>query len=168
MYYSAFSPIPHADPRLPAARPPLVREHRLYQADWLLRFYGFEAHELVADADRNLSLEMDPKLAWALAHRGYFPVDVNKASREELLRIPGVGVRNVERMLAQRGQRRLAIADLKKMRVAWSRAAPFVIAADANPAAAGLDRAALPGKVKTRNRQLLLFEAADGAGSGEF
>src|SRR5690606_19773124 len=95
VYYSAYSPIPHADARLPGKSPSLVREHRLYQADWLLRFYGFTADEIVAEADHNLSLEIDPKTAWALANRHRFPVDVNTAPREELLRIPGVGVRNV-------------------------------------------------------------------------
>jgi putative DNA modification/repair radical SAM protein len=91
VYYSAFSPIPHADGRLPAARPPLIREHRLYQADWLLRFYRFKADELVVEADRNLALDIDPKLAWALAHREVFPVDINRADRESLLRCPAPG-----------------------------------------------------------------------------
>jgi putative DNA modification/repair radical SAM protein len=105
VYYSAFSPIPHADPRLPVKTPPLVREHRLYQADWLMRFYGFAADELTAVSE-NLSLDYDPKLAWALAHRELFPVDVNRASREQLLRVPGLGVRNVERILTVRASAR--------------------------------------------------------------
>src|SRR5699024_7720423 len=95
VYHPAYSPTPHADARLPARRPPLLREHRLYQADWLLRFYGFEAGEIAAPG-ANLALDLDPKLAWALAHRGRFPVDVNAAPRELLLRVPGVGVRNVD------------------------------------------------------------------------
>ncbi|MCA9259365.1 MAG: putative DNA modification/repair radical SAM protein, partial [Planctomycetales bacterium] len=99
VYYSAFSPIPHADERLPAQRAPLLREHRLYQADWLMRFYGFDVNELASGADRNLADDVDPKLAWALVNRDQFPIDVNVASREQLLRIPGIGVRNVQRML---------------------------------------------------------------------
>jgi predicted DNA-binding helix-hairpin-helix protein len=95
VYYTAFSPIPHADSRLPPSQPPLLREHRLYQADWLLRFYHFKPDELTVGDDRNLTLDIDPKLAWALAHRGQFPVDVNRADRELLLRIPGVGARSV-------------------------------------------------------------------------
>ena len=113
VYYSAYSPIPHADARLPGQSPPLIREHRLYQADWLMRFYGFEANEIVAEKDQNLSLDIDPKLAWALANRHFFPVDVNRASREELLRIPGIGVRNVKRILTIRKHKMLRTADLR-------------------------------------------------------
>ena len=91
VYYSAFSPIPDASATLPPAHAPLVREHRLYQADWLLRFYGFTAPELQTDTAGNLDLAMDPKLSWALAHREHFPVDVNTAPREQLLRIPRHG-----------------------------------------------------------------------------
>jgi putative DNA modification/repair radical SAM protein len=167
IYYSAYSPIPHADARLPGRSPPLIREHRLYQADWLLRFYGFEADELVAEADRNLSLEMDPKLAWALAHRERFPVDVNRADREMLLRIPGVGTRTVRSMLKIRRHKRLRVEDLKKLRVAWKRAEPFVVTADHNPGLSQLDSQHLSTKFKTRDRQLLLFEAAESARSGE-
>ncbi len=167
VYYSAYSPIPHADARLPGMAPPLVREHRLYQADWLIRFYGFEANEIVADADQNLSLEIDPKLAWALANRHFFPVDVNRASREELLRIPGVGVRNVKRILQIRGYKSLRIADLKKLRVAWNRTKLFVITADHNPCLANLDKVNLSGKAKPKNEQLMLFDTAQSALSGE-
>ena len=99
VYYSAFSPIQHSAPGMANEKPPLVREHRLYQADWLMRFYGFASSELVAEADGNLSLDHDPKLAWALQHRDFFPVDVNAASREALLRVPGLGVRNVDRIV---------------------------------------------------------------------
>ena len=91
VYYSAFSPLAHGDARLPAEAPPLVREHRLYQADWLVRFYGFRVDELVDAARPQLDLDVDPKLAWALAHREAFPVDVNRAPREALLRVPGLG-----------------------------------------------------------------------------
>jgi putative DNA modification/repair radical SAM protein len=167
VYYSAFSPIPHADARLPGKSPPLVREHRLYQADWLIRWYGFEVNELVTEADRNLSLERDPKLAWAIANRHFFPVDVNRASREQLLRVPGLGVRNVDRILQVRAHQRLRIADLKKLRVAWNRAKAFLLTADNNPSVASLDRLALAQELEPRCRQLLLFESQDSARSGE-
>ncbi len=166
VYYSPYSPIPHADARLPGQSPPLVREHRLYQADWLLRFYGFRADELVAEADRNLSLEIDPKLAWALAHREQFPVDVNMADRESLLRIPGVGQKSVRGILRTRRHHRLRIVDLEKLRVAWKRAAPFVVTADHNPALRLLDALALRAHVRPQ-RQLLLFESKSMARSGE-
>jgi putative DNA modification/repair radical SAM protein len=167
VYYSAYSPIPHADARLPGQSPPLIREHRLYQADWLMRFYGFQANEIVADADKNLSLEMDPKLAWALANRHFFPVDVNQASREELLRIPGIGARNVQRILSIRRHKSLRSEDLKKLRVAWNRAKCFVVTADSNPDLANLDKANLKEKTKPQTVQLLLFDAANSALTGE-
>ena len=112
VYYSAFSPIPEASAALPLVQPPLLREHRLYQADWLLRFYGFSAEEIASATDGgHLDLELDPKLAWALRHRGLFPLDVNRAARELLLRVPGFGTRTVERILAAR--RRVARATLQ-------------------------------------------------------
>src|SRR6476620_9548200 len=107
VYYSAFSPIPDAARALPLKAAPLMREHRLYQADWLMRFYGFEHDEIVAGSDGMLSLEVDPKLAWALAHRERFPVDLNTAPRELLLRVPGLGVKSVGRVLQARRVRRL-------------------------------------------------------------
>ena len=167
VYYSAYSPIPHADARLPGKSPPLVREHRLYQADWLMRWYGFEMQELIVTPDRNLSLELDPKFAWALANRQQFPVDVNRAPREMLLRVPGFGVRNVEKMLLIRKHHQLQTVDLKKLRVAWNRARAFVITADHNPGLAELDRADLAARLQPKKQQLLLFEAADSARSGE-
>ncbi len=167
VYYSAYSPIPHADARLPGQSPPLIREHRLYQADWLMRFYGFTASEIVAESDSNLSLEMDPKLAWAIANRHFFPVDVNRASREELLRIPGVGGRNVERILRIRKYQKIRSADLRKLRVAWNRTKWFVETADHNPGLASLDKLYLGRKAKPQTKQLLLFDAASSAISGE-
>ena len=167
VYYSAYSPIPHADARLPGKSPPLVREHRLYQADWLLRFYGFDANELVAEADRNLSLDVDPKLAWALAHREYFPVDVNLAPREELLRIPGIGAKSVARILKIRQHHALQVADLKKLRVAWKRTAHFVVTADHNPGLKKLDDLHLKQQFVQQPRQLTLFDAHASAKSGE-
>jgi len=116
VYYSAFSPIPDSASRLPLQRPPLMREHRLYQADWLMRFYGFDRAEIVGE-DENLDLEIDPKLAWALKHRERFPVDVNAADRELLLRTPGLGVRSVERIIAMRRLTRLTLATCSGSRV---------------------------------------------------
>ena len=112
IYYSSFSPFPMGDARLPQAAPPLVREHRLYQADWLMRYYGFHAAELTSDRDPNLSLSKDPKLTWAEAHPEFFPVDVNAGSREALLRVPGIGYRNVERILRIRRYHQLTLDDL--------------------------------------------------------
>jgi putative DNA modification/repair radical SAM protein len=137
VYYSAFSPIPDASAVLPLVRPPLMREHRLYQADWMMRFYGFSSAEVAASADASgqLALDMDPKLAWALKHRGFFPLDVNRAPREALLRIPGLGVKAVERILAARAHRRLRLDDVGRMTVSVAKLRPFLIAADWRPVA---------------------------------
>jgi putative DNA modification/repair radical SAM protein len=160
-YYSAFSPIPHADPALPLKTIPLVREHRLYQADWLIRFYGFSADELTTPADRNLSLDTDPKLAWALRHREFFPIDVNKAGKNALLRVPGFGVRNVMRILQIRRYRALTLADLAKLKISVKKSQYFVVTADQNPAAKKIDAVRLPVK------QLGLFDTAETARTGE-
>jgi putative DNA modification/repair radical SAM protein len=133
VYYSAFSPIPSASSRLPLVAPPLVREHRLYQADWLMRFYGFDVAEITSEAQPDLPLGIDPKLAWALRHPATFPVDVNRAPRELLLRVPGLGVRNVDRILAIRRWHRLALADLTRLRVSVAKTLPFVVTADHVP-----------------------------------
>ncbi|WP_281982726.1 putative DNA modification/repair radical SAM protein [Thalassorhabdomicrobium marinisediminis] len=134
VYYSAFSPIPDSTKALPLVRPPLQREHRLYQADWLLRFYGFELDEITGvTADGNLELDYDPKLAWALAHQGLFPVDVNKASREILLRVPGFGVKTVNRILTTRRHRTLRYEDLTRMGVPMKKARTFVTAGGWSP-----------------------------------
>ena len=134
MYYSGFSPIPYSDARLPVHRVPLVREHRLYQADWLMRFYGFDASELTLPDSPNLRLDRDPKLEWALRNRHRFPVDVNTAAEPELLRVPGFGVRNIKRMLKIRRFVRLRLADLIQLRVPLNKAKSFIITADHNPA----------------------------------
>jgi putative DNA modification/repair radical SAM protein len=134
VYYSAFSPIPEASPALPAKAPPLQREHRLYQADWLMRFYGFDAEEIVAGAaDGMLDLAIDPKLAWALRNRARFPVDVNRAERELLLRVPGLGKRSVERILAARRHRTLRLEDLGRLTASLTKLRPFVVTADHRP-----------------------------------
>jgi putative DNA modification/repair radical SAM protein len=133
VYYSAFSPIPDASAALPPAAAPLLREIRLYQADWLLRFYGFALEEVPTGADGMLHLEMDPKLAWALAHRDEFPVDINCAGREQLLRVPGMGVRSVDRILAARRHQRLRWADLGRLRLPLAKLRPFVVTPDYRP-----------------------------------
>ena len=161
-YYSAFSPIPFSNPLLPASRIPLVREHRLYQADWLMRFYGFSAAELTTSAEQNLSLEKDPKLAWALRHREFFPVDVNKAGKEALLRVPGLGVRNVKRILRIRKYRMLRLLDLAKLRIPTKRAQFFVVTADHNPNVRKLDGNGLPQVFTPEPAQLSLFSAITG------
>ncbi|MGC4007067.1 MAG: putative DNA modification/repair radical SAM protein [Pirellulales bacterium] len=166
VYYSAYSPIPHPDARLPNAGPPLLREHRLYQADWLMRFYGFAAAELTTAERPNLSLDHDPKLAWALAHREWFPIDVNRALRELLLRVPGFGARNVQRILLARKQRSLSVVDLSKLRVAWNRARDFVITTDHRPKTTLLESPRLGDKL-LRPRQLTLFDADVSARTGE-
>ena len=134
VYYSAFSPIPDASSRLPLVSPPLQREHRLYQADWLLRFYGFDLDEITAAApDGNLDLQIDPKLAWALANRALFPVDVNAASREMLLRVPGFGVKSVNRIIASRRHRTLRYEDLARLGCSMKKAASFIVAGGWTP-----------------------------------
>lgn len=134
VYYSAFSPIPHSSTALPLVEPPLMREHRLYQADWLMRFYGFEADEIVANGGSgNLDLEIDPKLAWALAHRALFPLDVNRAGREMLLRVPGFGTRTVDRILAARRAGPLRYGDLVRIGALMGKAKPFVLVPDWTP-----------------------------------
>jgi predicted DNA-binding helix-hairpin-helix protein len=142
VYYSAYSPIPDASSLLPPTAPPLVREHRLYQADWLVRFYGFEVPEILSGGEAGmLALEIDPKLAWALRHRERFPVDLNTAPREALLRVPGLGKKAVERILAARRHTRLRLPDLARLRVPLAKVAPFVTAP--GHAARSLDGAGL-------------------------
>ena len=159
VYYSAFSPIPDASAVLPLKRPPLLREHRLYQSDWLMRFYGFAADEVAAAAGEGgmLPLDIDPKLAWALRHREIFPVDVNRAPREALLRVPGLGVRAVNGIVTARRQRRLRLEDVARMTGSIARLRPFVVAADWRPTLL-TDRADLKALVAPRKaEQLELF-----------
>ena len=155
VYYSAFSPIPDASARLPLSPAPLLREHRLYQADWLMRFYGFSVGE-ITEAGGMLDLSVDPKLGWALRNRGRFPVDVNRACREELLRVPGLGKTSVERILATRRFRSVSSQDLARLRVSVAKVAPFVKLADHTPSIADLDRERFADRFKSKPRQLAL------------
>ncbi|WP_158805578.1 MULTISPECIES: putative DNA modification/repair radical SAM protein [unclassified Acidisoma] len=137
VYYSAFSPIPDASSMLPLIRPPLMREHRLYQADWLMRFYGFSVEEIATgSAGGMLDLAIDPKLAWALQHRDWFPVDVNRASREMLLRVPGFGTKSVKQMLSSRRWRRLRLEDIARLCRGVKSSMPFITAEDWQPGGA--------------------------------
>jgi putative DNA modification/repair radical SAM protein len=133
VYYSAFSPIPDASKMLPLKAPPLVREHRLYQADWLLRFYGFNTEEIVTGQDGMLDLDVDPKMAWALQHREQFPVDLNRAPKAMLLRVPGLGVTSVARILSARRVRAIRYDDLARLRVSLKKILPFVLLPDYHP-----------------------------------
>ena len=160
VYYSAFSPIPDAARALPLQPPPLLREHRLYQADWLMRFYGFAHEEIAPSAAAMLSLEVDPKLAWALGHRERFPVELDRAPKELLLRVPGLGVKAVARILQARRLRRLRLDDLERLRVPLAKVLPFVALIDHRPGAA-LDSEALADRLSPRSalpRQGSLFE----------
>lgn len=155
VYYSAFSPIPDSSALLPLKRPPLLREHRLYQADWLLRFYGFEVEE-IAGPSGMLDLEVDPKLAWALANRGAFPVDVNKAERDLLLRVPGFGTKTVGRILDARRHGAIRYEHLAAMGAVMKTAKAFITLPGWSPR--GLtDDAALRTRFAPAPVQLSLF-----------
>ncbi|HSI41306.1 MAG TPA: putative DNA modification/repair radical SAM protein [Xanthobacteraceae bacterium] len=157
VYYSAFSPIPEPSALLPIKPPQLVRENRLYQADWLLRYYGFSVDEIAAGGDGGmLALDIDPKLAWALKNRDRFPVDVNTADREALLRVPGLGSRTVDRILSARRHVALRLEDLARLTRGLKRARAFLIAADHRPTRL-LDRAHLRAELTSPATQLSLF-----------
>ncbi|USA38466.1 putative DNA modification/repair radical SAM protein [Pelagerythrobacter marinus] len=160
VYYSAFSPIPDASAVLPLKRPPLVREHRLYQSDWLIRFYGFRAAEVAEATDDkgNLPLDIDPKLAWALKFRETFPLDVNRAPRELLYRVPGLGVTAVDRIVAARRHRTLRLEDVARLTVSLAKVRPFICTADWRPTRL-TDRADLRSLLAPRAEQLELFAA---------
>jgi putative DNA modification/repair radical SAM protein len=158
VYYSAFSPIPDAAAVLPLSRPPLMREHRLYQSDWLMRFYGFTPAE-VADAagpSGMLPLDIDPKLAWALKFRTHFPVDVNRAPREALLRVPGLGVKAVDKLLASRRWRRLRLDDVARLTASIAKVRPFIEAEGWRPTLL-TERSDLGALLKPKREQLELF-----------
>lgn len=157
VYYSAFSPIPDASSILPIIKPPLLREHRLYQADWLFRFYGFQMEELTkSQTNGMLDLDFDPKLAWALNNRHRFPVDINRADKEMLLRIPGMGVRNVKRILMARRFKRLTLDDLQAFHLSLAKLKPFIIADQWSPTHL-IDSAKLAERFRPKPKQLELF-----------
>ncbi len=160
VYYSAFSPIPDASAVLPLKRPPLMREHRLYQSDWLMRFYGFSASEVSSAADGNgmLPLDIDPKLAWALKFRDSFPVDINRAPRELLLRVPGLGTKAIAKILTSRRFRKLRLDDIARLTVSVAKVRPFIVTADWRPTLL-TDRADLKSLVAPKRQQLELFAA---------
>ena len=160
VYYSAFSPIPDASSVLPLKRPPLLREHRIYQADWLMRFYGFAAPEVQSATDETgmLPLDVDPKLAWALKHRDVFPLDVNLAPREMLWRVPGLGTKAVDRILASRHIRRLRLDDVARLTLSIVKVRPFITALDWRPTLLA-DRSDLRSLVAPPAKQLELFAA---------
>lgn len=161
VYYSAFSPIPDASAVLPLQRPPLMREHRLYQSDWLMRFYDFQPHEVVAAADEAtgmLPLDIDPKLAWALKFRDRFPIDINRAPRELLLRVPGLGMKAVNNIVTSRRWRRLRLDDVARLTVSIAKLRPFIVTEDWRPVML-TDRADLKPLVAPKKQQLELFAA---------
>jgi putative DNA modification/repair radical SAM protein len=134
VYYSAFSPIPDSPSSVPLAPAPRLREHRLYQADFLVRGYGFQVPELL-DADRHLALDIDPKLAWALTRRELFPVDLNRADETMIARVPGIGLRNAKRIVVLRRHRRVCWADLSRLRCPMQKLKPFIVVSDYRPGA---------------------------------
>ncbi len=128
VYYSGFMPVNTYDSRLPALQtPPLLRENRLYQADWLMRFYHFSYDEILDERHTQLDEQIDPKLAWALRNPHFFPVDLDKAGYEEILRVPGIGVRSAKIIVANRKYGRITFAHLKRMGVALKRAKYFIL-----------------------------------------
>lgn len=162
VYYSAFSPIPDASSALPLQAPPLVREHRLYQADWLMRFYGFSTQEIIPTEGPDagmLDLQIDPKLAWAIRHRDWFPMDVNRVPLELLLRIPGIGARTAHKITAVRRHRMLRLSDLQAMRVPLHKCRPFIETLDHTPASALLEQDNLKQHfIPPVQQQLALFQ----------
>ena len=127
VYYSAYVPVVKNEKSLPdITHPPLVREHRLYQADWLLRYYGFNAKELLKNEDDNFDLNFDPKTSWALNNIDKFPIEINRASYETLLRVPGIGVRSAKRIVVTRKVHLLNFEDLKKLGIVLKRARYFI------------------------------------------
>ena len=127
VYYSGYVSVNTYDPRLPVLKqPPLVRENRLYQADWLMRFYQFSVDEIVDDAHAHLDLDVDPKLGWALRHPEFFPVDINSAPYEQILRVPGIGVKSAILIVNSRRFNRITSYHLKKMGVVMKKAKYFI------------------------------------------
>ena len=168
VYYSAFSPIPEPSQILPLKAPPLIREHRLYQADWLMRFYGFDSTEIVSEESPNLDLDLDPKLSWALRNRHFFPVDLNSADPMMLYRVPGLGVRNADRIVNIRRYGAIRLQDLIRLKVSLKKVLPFIITSDHHPAARDEDSEVLRARYAPKPEQLelgLTVTAESGGGS---
>ena len=164
VFFSAYIPTV-ADKRLPALtqKPPLLREHRLYQADWLMRFYGFSAGEILDEHNPNLDPLLDPKCNWALAHLDQFPLEVNHAAYEMLLRVPGIGVKSAWRIIEARKQTTLDFSGLKKLGVVLKRARHFITAKGHTDAGVKIERdwiyPALTTRVQTgQYQQLSMFD----------
>jgi len=156
VYYSAFSPIPDSPKTVPLAPPPLLREHRLYQADFLLRGYGFQVRELLPQ-DGSLALDIDPKLAWALANREHFPLDLNRADLSMIMRVPGIGLRSAQRIVELRRLRRVRYEDLSRLRCSMKKIAPFIVAADYKPAGDSATSEALRRAMADTQQQMNLW-----------
>jgi predicted DNA-binding helix-hairpin-helix protein len=161
VYYSAFSPIPDSSSVLPLQAPPLMREHRLYQADWLIRFYGFKVNEInqqSADSNGMLDLEVDPKLAWALNNRQFFPVNINCASREILLRVPGLGPAGVGKIIQARQFHALRFDDLRTLKLSIKKISPFIETLDYSPDSRVLESDSLKSRLlNQQSQQMCLF-----------
>ena len=156
VYYSAFSPIPQSPNTVPFEAPPLLREHRLYQADFLLRGYGFDVSELLSGPG-NLALDIDPKLAWALNNREHFPVDLNRAEPSMIARVPGIGVLSAKRLVALRRQKRIRYDDLTRLRCALEKAKPFIVTQDYHPPQAGSESLQLRQQLTETPAQMALW-----------
>ncbi|MGE5544297.1 MAG: putative DNA modification/repair radical SAM protein [Bacillota bacterium] len=144
VYFSAYVPV-NQDSHLPAltSTPPLLREHRLYQSDWLMRFYHFKAEEIVDPQHPNLETDIDPKMAWALRHPEFFPLEINRASYEELLRVPGIGPKSAHRIISQRRVAAVSVDQMKKLGVVFKRAQYFVTCKGVYPAKQSPDPAVI-------------------------
>lgn len=167
VYYSGYIPL-NNDSRLPTnIKPPLLREHRLYQADWLMRFYGFKFNEIVDDATPNLDTELDPKAAWALRHPECFPVDLNTADYEMILRVPGIGVRSAQKIVSGRRFCRVGTAELKAMGVALNRAQYFIYHRELPSGIRGFYPEQLRYKLVARVKQPMQLSLFDNLSAGE-
>lgn len=167
VYYSGYIPISN-DSRMPVlgTQPPLLRENRLYQTDWLMRFYGFDVRELLNDANPHLDTDIDPKLSWALRNMQHFPIDINTADYQMILRVPGIGVGSAQKIVQARKFGRLYIHQLKKIGIAYNRAKHFITCADSPYQLKDFQSHEIKGFIlaesqskylKTANNQLLLF-----------
>jgi putative DNA modification/repair radical SAM protein len=159
VYYSAFSPIPHSPTGLPQRPPPMMREHRLYQADFLMRGYGFQAGELLPEGGGNLALDIDPKLAWALSHRDLFPLDLNLAEPQMIARVPGIGIRNAKRIVELRRSRHIRYVDLARLRCSMDKVKPFIVTVDYRPQRDTLPSESLRRLMSEAPQQMSLFPA---------